>query len=55
VFRKYLPIVVPHAVYDTIHDGNITVYMENITAPSMAAGTGGNNSRRPSNGTCAIR
>jgi hypothetical protein len=54
-FRKYLPITVPPAVNDSIHVGNITVYMEYSIAPNMAAGTGGNRSRRSSNGTYVIR
>jgi len=52
---KFLPMVVPAAVNDSIHSGNMTVYIEYKISPSMAAGTGGNSSLRLSNGTCVIR
>lgn len=52
MFRKYLPRTVPPAVNDTIHDGNIIVYIEYNIAAIMAAGMGGKSRRRSSNGTC---
>jgi hypothetical protein len=46
---------VPPAVNDSIHGGNMTVYIEYMISASMAAGTGGNSNLQPSNGTCVIR
>jgi hypothetical protein len=55
LFEKFLPMVVPAAVNDNIHCGNMVVYIEYMISPNMAAGTGGNSSLLPSNGTCMIR
>jgi hypothetical protein len=55
LFGKFLPMVVPPAVNDSIHSGNMTVYIEYMISANMAAGTGGNSSLRPSNGTCVVR
>jgi len=55
LFGKFLPMLVPPAVNDSIHGGNMTVYIEYKISANMAAGTGGNSSLRPSNGTCVIR
>jgi len=55
LFGKFLPMVVPAAVNDSIHSGNMTLYIEYMISANMAAGTGGNSSLRPSNGTCVVR
>jgi hypothetical protein len=55
LFGKFLPMTVPPTVKDSIHTGNMTVYMEYMISASMAAGTGGNSSLLPSNGTCVVR